>query len=122
MGQVNNNLNRALRKVKGAAPWVDVVQRRYPSQSATAIIDARVEYDLRTAFPSRKRQPIKIQSEWLKATYDALAKKRSNLQVGVGAIFPYRTCRATKSPEILNYIAQTWIACKPLLKEMFKKN
>jgi len=122
MRQVNNNLSKALRKAKGAVPWVDVVQRRYPSQRSTAIIDARLEYDLRTAFQNRTKQPIKIQTEWLAATYDALAKKRSNLQIAIGAIFPYKTCQATKSPEILNYIAATWIACKPLLDVMFKKN
>ncbi len=118
MKQVNSNLSKALRKAKGAVPWVEIVQRRYPSQRSTAIIDARVEFDLRTAFPSRKKQPIKIQTQWLSATYDALANKRSNLQVAVGAIFPYKTCKITKSSEILNYIAATWIACKPLLLVM----
>jgi len=118
MKQVNDNLSKALRNAKGAVPWVEIVQRRYPSQRSTAIIDARVEFDLRTAFPSRKKQPIKIQTQWLTATYNALAKKRSNLQVAVGAIFPYKTCQVTKSPEILDYIAATWIACKPLLDMM----
>jgi hypothetical protein len=121
MRQVNSNLSKALRNAKGAAPWVEIVQRRYPSQRSTAIIDARLEFDLRTAFPSKKKQPIKTQTQWLQATYDALTKKRSNLQVAVGAIFPYNNCPAIKSPEILGYVAATWIACKPLLDVMFKK-
>ena len=119
--EINTNLSKALRKAKGAVPWMEIVQRRYPSQRSTPIIDARLEFDLRTAFPSRKRQSIKAQTEWLRATYDALAKKRSNLQVAVGAVFPYKTCKATKSSEILDHIAATWIACKPLLNVMFKK-
>jgi len=122
MRQVNTNLNKTLRNAKGAVPRVLILQRHYPSQRSTAIIDANLEFDLRTAFPSRKKQPIKVQTEWLKATYDALAKKRSNLHVGVGAIFPYNNCPVIKSPEILNYIADTWIACKPLLDVMLKKN
>jgi len=120
MYQVNKNLTKALRKAKGAAPWVDVVQRRYPSQRSMAIIDARVEYDLRTAFPRTKQQPVKTQPQWLMATYDALSNKRSNLQVAVGAIFPYRRCEKTQSPEILDYVEATWLACKPLIDMMIK--
>ena len=120
MAQVNNNLDKALNKATGAAPWVVVVQRRYPFQRASAIVDARIEYDLRTAFSSRKKQPVKVQQEWLKATYEALSKKRSNLQVAVGAIFPYRTCEVTRHPDMINFIANTWIACKPLLDVMLK--
>lgn len=120
MKKVNSNFNKALKKAKGAAPWVEIVQRRYSSQRATPIIDARIEYDLRTVFPTRRKQPIKIQKEWLRATFDALANKQSNLQVAVGAIFPYRTCEVNKSPEILNYVAATWIACKPLLDVMME--
>lgn len=118
MLQVNKNLTKALRKAKGAAPWVDVVQRRYPSQRSMAIIDARVEYDLRTAFPRTKQQPVKTQPQWLLATFDALSNKRSNLQVAVGAAFPYRRCEKTRSPEILDYVEETWLACKPLIDQM----
>lgn len=119
MRRVNRNLIKALRNAKGSAPWVEVVQRHYPSRTAQAIFDARLAYDLRTAFPSSEKQ-IKIQPEWLSATFDALAKKQSNLQVGVGANFPYRTCSVIKSPKILDYIAGTWIACKPLLDVMLE--
>lgn len=115
MSDVNNNLYKALNSTKGAAPWVAVVQRRYPNQRSSAIIDARIEYDLRTAFSSQKKQSVKVQEEWLKATYDALARKRSNLQIAVGAIFPYRTCEMTGQPGIINCIANAWIACKPLM-------
>jgi hypothetical protein len=120
MAKVNNNLHKVLNKAKGAAPWVIVVQRRYPSQRSAAIVDARLEYDLRTAFSSRRKQPVKVQEEWLKATYEALSGKRSNLQVAVGAIFLYRDCEMTRSPSIINFIANTWIACKPLLDVMLR--
>lgn len=120
MGLVNKNLVKALKKAEGSAPWVDVVQRRYRSQRSAAIVDAKVEYDLRTAFPGTSRHPVKTQPQWLLATYDALSNKRSNLQVAVGAIFPYRTCEKTQYPEILDYIETTWLACKPLLDLMIK--
>lgn len=121
MSKVNHNLNEALRGATGAAPWVIVLQRRYPSQRSDAIIDAMLQYDLRTAFPgSADAQMVKKQSQWLTATYNALEHKKSNLQVAVGAIFPYKNCKAQNGPEILNYIAKTWLACEPLLKVMIK--
>jgi hypothetical protein len=121
MNEINQNLNEALKGATGAAPWVIVLQRRYSSQRSAAITDAILQYDLRTAFPgSENKQVVKAQSQWLAATYNALEHKKSNLQIAVGAIFPYKNCKAQKSQEILNYIAKTWLACKPLLKVMIK--
>jgi len=121
MGKVNQNLKKVLRSAPGAAPWIIVLQRRYPSQRSDAIIDAMLQYDLRTAFPDNaNKQVVKTQSQWLMATYNALEDKKSNLQLAVGAIFPYKSCKVQKNPEILNYIADTWLACKPLLKVMMK--
>jgi len=121
MSKVNQNLKEALRGAPGAAPWVIVLQRRYSSQRSDAITDAMLQYDLRTAFPdSANKQVVKKQSQWLTATYNALEHKKSNLQIAVGAIFPYKNCKVQKSSEILNYIADTWLACKPLLKVIIK--
>lgn len=120
--KVNSQLLRVLKKAKGAAPWVIAAQRRYPSQRAAAIIDARVEYDLRTAFPGpRSKSKVRPQPQWLRATYDALGKKRSNLQIVVGASFPYSTCTAVQDREILDHVAHAWLACKPLLDSMFRR-
>lgn len=119
LANVNSRLVHALRKAPGASPWVIMVQRRYPTQRSPAILDARIEYDLRTAFPEkRKGTKVRPQPQWLKATYDALSKKRSNLQVAIGAIFPYRACPATKDRKIVDHTAHTWLACKPLLDVM----
>jgi hypothetical protein len=119
LDDVNTRLIKALTQAEGAAPWCIVVQRRYPSQRSEAIVDARIEYDLRTAFPQRDNSgPVKEQSQWLHATYDALSNKRSNLQVSVGAAFIYRLCPDTNNPEIVNTIAGVWLACKPLLDAM----
>lgn len=118
--EVNKRLVVALRKTKGAAPWCIVVQRRYPSQSAAAIVDARIEYDLRTAFQQNgDGAVIKTQPQWMQATYEALSNKRSNLQVSIGAIFPYDS-GSTTNPTILNTVADVWIACKPLLEALLQ--
>jgi hypothetical protein len=118
---VNARLVRALNSAKGAAPRCIVVQRRYPSQRSAAIVDASIEYDLRTSFPQRNMNAkVKLQPQWLQATYDALSHKHSNLQVSIGASFPYRLCPATSKPMIIDTIAKVWIACKPLLDVMQK--
>lgn len=121
LSEINKRLVKALRATPGAAPWCDVVQRRYPTQRSEAIVDARLEYDLRTAFPSLKPSNVKAQLQWLQATYEALVNKKSNLQVSIGAVFPYRLCPSTANPEILDAIADVWIACKPLLDAMLRR-
>lgn len=119
--EVNKRLAIAIRKTKGAAPWCIVVQRRYSSQRAAAIVDARIEYDLRTAFPQHSGGAvIKTQPQWMQATYEALSNKRSNLQVSIGAVFPYDS-GSTTNPTILNTVTDVWIACKPLLEALLQK-
>lgn len=119
MNRVNSNLIKVLKGDKGASPYVEAMQRHYPTQSSAPIHDARVEFDLRTAFPSGKNKEVKVQIQWLQATYKAFVQKQSNLQLGIGARFSYKTCRATQSPRILDYVAETWIACKPVLDVLY---
>lgn len=117
---ITADLERLFKTEENAKPWVHVCQRHYLTQLSLPIDDAKLEFDPRTAFTLRKRRgkgvpTVKQQPQWLAATYDALAKKRSNLQVGIGAIFPY-SCSVLRTKKALEYIAGTWIACEPLLK------
>lgn len=117
LAEVNRRLVRVLRSAPGSAPWIVVVQRRYPSQRAAAILDAKIEFDLRTAFlVGRPFSKVRPQPQWLRAVFDALSKKRSNLQFAIGAAFPYGTCRATAERRIIEHVSNTWLACKPLLE------
>ncbi|HVO81306.1 MAG TPA: hypothetical protein VMT28_11275 [Terriglobales bacterium] len=112
------NLTKALKGIAGAVPWVEVLQRRYPSQRSEPIIDAKLQFDLRTAFhgdQSASENLVKHQEQWLGATYEALSKRNSNLQVAVGAVFPFDRCPDVRKPEILNHVANVWLACKPLI-------
>lgn len=119
--EVNARLVKALNSASGAAPLCEIIQRRYASQRSAAVVDAKVEFDLRTAFSQDgDDSKVKLQPQWLQATYEALSHKRSNLQMAVGATFPYRLCPATAKPEITDTIADVWIACKPLLDVMLK--
>jgi hypothetical protein len=118
-GTVHANLRRSLAAVEGAAPYAEIVQRHYPSQRAEPIVDARLQFDLRTAFkgPKRWRKSVKRQPQWLEAVYEALSGRHSNLQFAVGAIFPYERCPAVNTPKILDHIASVWLACKPLVRK-----
>ena len=99
-----------------ARPIMRAVQRRYPSQRAAPILDAALEFDLRTAFPQRKSGP-KPQHQWIDALYDAVANKRSNLQFQVGVSFAYAKCSTMQSEEALDLLARSWLACRSMIDE-----
>lgn len=114
-------ISAALHKDHGAAPWAIVVQRRYQTQRSKAIVDARLEFDLRTGFQNsgkHGKKVVKLQPQWLSATYGSLAKKRSNLQLAIGAAFKYGRSTSVNEPAVLKSIAETWLACRPLLTAM----
>ena len=116
--QVQGNLERCFRRVDGVTPWMEIVQRHFPSRSSAPIEDARLRFNLGTAFqnPKRLRKAVKTQPQWLNAVYEVLSSKRSNLQLTVGAIFLYSRCKAVSTPEILDHVANVWLACRPLIR------
>ena len=122
-GEINKNFGRSLKTVKGATPVVGLRQRHYLSQRSEPVIDAMLEFDLRTAFEVRARRGqkennVKVQPLWLDSVYQVFSKKKGNLQLEIGTIFPYNRCKAVYSPQILDHIANVWLACKPLIKKM----
>ena len=120
---INRDMKSCLQKAKGAIPWVEILQRHYPSQRSEPVVDARLAFDLRTAFrESSRRNAAKYQPGWLHASYEALAKKQANEQLAIGAIFPYTTCRDVNNAKIIDVITKVWIACKPLINTMLDKD
>lgn len=109
------NLEPLLTGHQGVVPWFRGVQRRYPSQRSMPHLDARIEFDLRTAVPGSggpKAQPL-----WLTAAYEAfLSKAGANYQMQMGVIFSPDRCAAMKSPAALDLIEAAWKACKPLVE------
>src|SRR5690606_4682385 len=102
------------RKHPTAIPTVSLVQRHYRSQRSKAVIDANLEFDLRTAFPSRGASAVKLEEEWLRTSYRMLSHKRSNMHFGIGIKFPYSE-HTTGTQKIPDRVSETWIGCKPLL-------
>ena len=112
--EVIGNLKPLLRDHKGAKPWFRGLQRRYPSQRAIPFLDARIDFDLRTAVPSGR--PIKAQSRWLSAAYGSFVNKDgANYQIQMGVQFPYDRCPELGRPSAINLIATAWLGCKPLV-------
>ena len=111
---VVKNLKPVLRKCPGAAPWGRGIQRRYPSQRATPFIDARIDFDLRTAVP-QSGSP-KVQPRWLSAAYNSFVHKAgSNYQMQMGVLFRYERCPQLQAADALDLVAEAWVACKPLI-------
>lgn len=112
------NLEKILRNMRplikhGAQPWFRGVQRRYPSQKATPFIDARIDFDLRTAFDSG---PPKSQPVWLAAGFEAFQRKhKTNYQFQVGALIPLEDSPKMRTPQGLSIVSAAWVACKPLI-------
>lgn len=103
-----------LRREAGAVPWFSGAQRRWPSINAKSHLDARIEFDLRTAVAdggAPKKQPL-----WLSAGYGSFANKHgANYEIQVGVQFPYDRCKKLAESEALDLIAAAWLACKPLI-------
>ena len=110
----------------GMEPRLRVRQRRWPKPSARPLVDAYTDVDMRTldgngggdSESDVKRQPER-QPEWVGAVFSVLKDENSNLELQIGASFPYRTCPKIAGPNALDCVARTWIACKPYIKVLF---
>ncbi len=112
--RLEKRVRPVVRKTKNARPKIYLEQKHYPTQSAPAKIDARIEADLRTlAGPSNSR--VKHQPQWIDAIYELLVHKKSNMQLGVGVDFQYDGL-IVRSPEAVDLFAETWIALSPLIE------
>jgi hypothetical protein len=117
VGAVTRQLVRSLKPFKGAVPRVTVMQRHYLTQRSPAIIDCLLQFDPRTAIQVKNsaRDGVKLQPQWLAASRETLKSRRSNLQLQIGAVFPYATCQKTHTSDIVEAVALTWLAARPLL-------
>jgi len=116
---VTRQLVRSLKPFKGAVPRVTVVQRHYLTQRSPATIDCLLQFDPRTAIQLKgsARGGVKLQPQWLAASRETLKSRRSNLQLQIGAVFPYATCQKTHTSDIVEAVALTWLAARPLLEK-----
>ncbi|MDF1810376.1 MAG: hypothetical protein P1U42_11845 [Phycisphaerales bacterium] len=102
----------------GSVANVYATQRNYPSQSSDPIIDAKLEADLQTIVPG-KRRSAKYQPEWVEAIYNVVTRKKSNIQLGIEVRFLYG-CPLLGSPKATELFAKSWIAMNPLVQFALK--
>jgi hypothetical protein len=117
--RVEAGISKVLRPIRGACPWMEAKQRRYPSQRAAPIVDASLEFNPQTAGGSHHPN-VKTQPQWAEAIFQSLSRKRSNLQVGIGAVLPYGDPHLC-SRGVLDVIAGVWLACRPWIRTVLEK-
>lgn len=118
---VVSRLDKVLKRYRGASPEIVVVQRRYHTQRAEPRHDAVLRFDPRTAIPLKPHhgeRPVLNQPQWLIAAYDALKHRRANLQLQIGAVFPYEKAPIVGRREVVEAVAQAWLACEPVVKAL----
>ena len=105
----------------GMEPRLRIRQRRWPTPSARPLVDAYTDVDLRTlGGDGDSESGVKRQPEWVGAVFDVLKNKNSNLELQIGASFPYRTCPKIAEPNALNFVVRAWIACKPYIDVLLR--
>ena len=120
---IANNFHNEFGISNSFKPQIIIAQRRYPSQSSPAIHDARLDFDIRTAFKdlSSKLKPTqKKQEEWLKLVYDINNNKKSNIQFQVGARFYFNKNSLVNNKDADKVLCKSFLACKPLIDYLFK--
>lgn len=113
VGDVRDEMRPLIRKCPGAQPRLRIQQRHWESRSGPPTNDALIEVDLRTGADGHA--PVRKQPQWIDMVHAVLSQRRSNLELQIGAIFPYRTCPAIRTVKSLDLVAAAWIACNPLV-------
>ena len=90
LSNVERRLRPVVRSASAAAPWFVGTQRHYPTQRSLPIVDARIEFDLRTVTSALGGggNAVKAQPAFLAAAYEALRNRGPNFQMAIGLIVP----------------------------------
>ena len=115
MSSVSREMAPAMANCPGMEPRLILKQRHWLTRSGPSFQDAYLEVDLRTLRGDPDSR-VKKQREWLEAAQHVVANKESNLELQVGATFPYDHCPAILAPDALDHVASAWIGCRPFIK------
>ena len=103
----------------GMEPRLRIQQRHWLHRRKPPIHDANLEVDLRTlnGDPTAMVKPMPV---YVETAFRALKDKRNaNVELQIGAAFPYRTCHEhIGTPDALDHIAAAWIACAPFIEKL----
>jgi len=110
---IERRLRKVLLTVPSSQPMLYLVQRHYPSQRSSPVVDGRIDVDLRTMLESSEIV-LKHQPMWCGSIYDIITHKRTNIQWGIDVRYPHND-KIMRSRKALETISKTWIAMKPLV-------
>ncbi len=113
LATIEKRVRPILRRSINAKAIVYALQRHYQSQRSAGEMDARLDVDLRTILPG-KRRDAKFQPEWMRAIYEVATRKRSNIQMGLVVRFPY-SGSVVRSPAAVDLFAEAWKAMSPII-------
>lgn len=115
IADVLKNVKPLLKREPRAVPFFMGLQRRWPTRSSDPIVDAHIQFDLRTAVPGSGMP--KLQPRWLEAGFNAFTNKNNtNYEIVIGIQFPYLSCPSMRTPGALDLIATAWMAHRPLIE------
>ena len=114
VNEVLGKMRPLLSQCPGMEPRLRIYQRHWPKRSVPPQTDAHLDIDLRT-YGNKDGDKTKFQPEWIKTVFAISENKNSNIEMQIGAEFPYRTCKAIQEPEALDFVAAAWIACRPYI-------
>lgn len=115
MSPVLRDMAPAMAKCPGMEPRLILKQRHWRTRSGPRFQDAYLDFDLRTV-QGHPESGVKRQPEWMDAAQHVVANKASNLELQVGATFPYSRCPAIRMPNALDHVAAAWIGCRPFIR------
>ncbi|MXW17177.1 MAG: hypothetical protein F4139_10930 [Gemmatimonadetes bacterium] len=115
MSQVLREMAPTMAVCSGMEPRLVLKQRHWVTRSGPHSQDAYLEVDLRT-LRGDADSGVKKQREWMEAVQHVVTNKESNLELQVGATFPYDHCAAIVMPDALDHVAAAWIGCRPFIK------
>ena len=115
MSQVTREMAPAMENCPGMEPRLILKQRHWRTRRGPSFQDAYLDVDLRT-LRGDPDSGVKKQREWIEAAQHVVANKDSNLELQVGATFPYDRCPAIQTPDALDHVASAWIGCRSFIK------
>ena len=121
VGAVLERMRPEMDLCAGMKPRLQLRHRKWPKGiGGVCVYIAHHDFDLR----SLKGDPgagIESRPYGITAVSIALRKKKkskANLELRIGASFPYRTCPAMREPGALDHLVAAWIACKPFIRQL----
>ena len=115
MSPVLREMAPAMANCPGMEPRLILKQRHWRTRNGPRFRDAYLDFDLRT-LRGHPESGVKRQPEWMEAVQHVVANKASNLELQVGATFPYSRCPPIRMPNALDHVAAAWIGCRPFIK------